>query len=71
MYIDDFFVVTDKPYNRKKTGKKRREREIGKKAKKREQNRGEIKKTESYWLEDNTIIEEKDKKVDCYEEVDR
>ena len=53
-----------------KTGKKRREREIGKKAKKREQNRGEIKKTESYWLEANTIIEEKDKKVDCYEKMD-
>ena len=50
-----------------KTGKKRREREI------KEQNRGEIKKTESYWLEDNTIIEEKDKnkKVDCYEKMDR
>ena len=48
-----------------KTGKKRKEREV------REQNRGEINKTESYWLEDNTIIEEKDKKVDCYEEVDR
>ena len=59
--------------SRKKEKRKRgrKEREIGKKAKKREQNRGEIKKTESYWLEDNTIIEEKDKKVDCYEEVDR
>ena len=55
-----------------RAGKKRKEREVGKKAKKREQNRGEIKKTESYyWLEDNTIIEGKDKKVDCYEEVDR
>lgn len=49
-----------------KTGKKRKEREV------REQNRGEIKKTESYWLEDNSIIEEKDKnkKVDCYEKMD-
>ena len=54
-----------------RAGKKRKEREVGKKAKKREQNRGEIKKPESYWLEDNTIIEGKDKKVDCYEEVDR
>ena len=41
------------------------------KSRKKEKNRGEIKKTESYWLEDNTIIEEMDKKVDCYEEVDR
>ena len=48
-----------------KTGKKRREREI------KEQNRGEIKKTEIFWLEANTIIEGKDKKVDCYEKVDR
>lgn len=49
-----------------KTGKKRKEREV------REQNRGEINKTESYWLEDNSIIEEKDKnkKVDCYEKMD-
>ena len=45
--------------------KKRKEREI------EEQNRGEIKKTETFWLEANTIIEEKDKKVDCYEKMDR
>ena len=54
-----------------RAGKKRKEREVGKKAKKREQNRGEIKKTETFWLEANTIIEEKDKKVDCYERMDR
>ena len=40
------------------------------KSRKKEQNRGEIKKTESFWVEDNTIIEEKDKKVDCYEKMD-
>ena len=49
-------------------GHRMRER---RKSRKKEQNRGEIKKTESFWVEDNTIIEEKDKKVDCYEKMDR